>query len=135
MRGKRGVSYCKSMPVAVTPFSRLKSRSGGGKLDKVFKRFQRELFNTLLYELGLRVDREGRQRTAYSLRHTYISMRLMEGANIHQVANNCRTSVQMIEQFYAAHIKDRLDTSLINVQRPKALRKAKRGRKLVGDEG
>ena len=61
-----------------------------------------------------------------SLRHSYISMRLMEGANIHQIANNCRTSVQMIEQFYAAHIKDRLDASAINVMRPKAARKAAR---------
>lgn len=49
-------------------------------------------------------------------------MRLMEGANIHQIANNCRTSVQMIEQFYAAHIKDRLDASAINVQRPRDAR-------------
>jgi hypothetical protein len=53
-------------------------------------------------------------------------MRLMEGANIHQVANNCRTSVQMIEEFYAAHIRDRLDASSINVLRSRSVRKAAR---------
>jgi hypothetical protein len=52
-------------------------------------------------------------------------MRLMEGANIHQVANNCRTSVQMIEEFYAAHIKDRLDARAINVRRSRAPKKGK----------
>jgi len=149
VRGKTGVGYCKSMPGAVHPFRRLRDRRADEldrktkkhtprallPTDRVFRKFNRDLFNTILREEGLKHDRDGRVRTAYSLRHTYISMRLMEGANIHQVANNCRTSVQMIEQFYAAHIKDRLDTALINVQRPKALRKAKRGKKLVGDEG
>lgn len=56
----------------------------------------------------------------------------MEGANIHQIANNCRTSVQMIEEHYAAHIKDRIDASAINVMRPKAARTAaKKSRKNV----
>jgi hypothetical protein len=43
-------------------------------------------------------------------------MRLMEGADIYQIAKNCRTSVEMIEKFYAAHIKSRLDTAAINVR-------------------
>jgi integrase len=90
--------------------------------DLLFPEFSRDALNAILVEEGLKFDRDGRARTAYSLRHTYISMRLMEGANIHQIANNCRTSVQMIEQFYAAHIKDRLDASAINVQRPRDAR-------------
>jgi hypothetical protein len=44
-------------------------------------------------------------------------MRLMEGADIYQIAKNCRTSVEMIEKFYAAHIKDTLDAAAINVRR------------------
>lgn len=43
----------------------------------------------------------------------------MEGADIYQVAKNCRTSVEMIEKFYAAHIKNRLNTAAINVLRAK----------------
>jgi hypothetical protein len=56
-----------------------------------------------LEEEGLRCDREGRCRTAYSLRPTYNSLRLMEGADIDQIAKNCRASVEMIEKYYAAH--------------------------------
>jgi integrase len=93
---------------------------------RVFPSFSRDLFNAILKEEGLKEDRDGQKRTAYSLRHTYISMRLMEGANIHQIANNCRTSVQMIEEFYAAHIKDRLDASSINVMRSRPVREAAR---------
>ena len=43
----------------------------------------------------------------------------MEGAGIYQIAKNCRTSVEMIEKYYATHIKSWLDASVINVMRPK----------------
>ncbi|MCP6770047.1 hypothetical protein NL529_34880, partial [Klebsiella pneumoniae] len=66
----------------------------------------------------LKFDREGQRRTAYSLRHTYICLRLMEGADIYQIAKNCRTSVEMIEKFYASHIKNQLSAAAINVKRP-----------------
>lgn len=142
VRGKTGVGYCKTMPGAVFPFQRLLARRNEELRElrmtadeitkalpttKLFRKFNRDAFNNILREEGLKHDRDGRVRTAYSLRHTYISMRLMEGADIYQIANNCRTSVQMIEQFYAAHIKDRLDVRSINIQRPKAARKAAKG--------
>ena len=50
-------------------------------------------------------------------------MRLMEGADIYQVAKNCRTSVEMIEKFYASHIKNTLDASAINVRKKPKSRK------------
>jgi hypothetical protein len=53
-------------------------------------------------------------------------MRLMEGADIYQIAKNCRTSVEMIERFYAAHIKNALDAAAINVMRPRPSGKVKR---------
>jgi transposase len=43
----------------------------------------------------------------------------MEGADIYQIAKNCRTSVEMIEKYYASHIKDRLDAAAINIRKPK----------------
>ena len=51
----------------------------------------------------------------------------MEGADIYQIAKNCRTSVEMIEKFYAAHIKHMIDAAAINVRRPvqKAVAKPK----------
>jgi hypothetical protein len=44
----------------------------------------------------------------------------MEGADIYQIAKNCRTSVEMIEKFYAAHIKSTLDAAAINIRKPKS---------------
>jgi len=150
VRGKRGVGYCKSMPAAVTYFERLRDRkrtdppglagdteaieeakadasAGAAKTlrkpaptDRLFPLTHREIFNTVLDELGLKRDREGRARTAYSLRHTYICLRLMEGADIYQIAKNCRTSVEMIEKFYAAHIKNMIDAAAVNVRRERA---------------
>jgi integrase len=139
VRGKRGVGYCKSMPSAVRPYERLLSRPkyvkqgrARAKLppstvppelpkptDHVFPGNHIKMFNALMGRKELKLDRDGNRRTAYSLRHTYICMRLMEGADIYQIAKNCRTSVEMIEKFYAAHIKNRLDTAAINVLRAK----------------
>jgi integrase len=135
VRGKRGVGYCKSMPAAVLPFERLRDRlrpsdadgrrqrraSEGaqgepalerkpGPTERLFPHRHRELWNKVLDELGMKMDREGNARTAYSLRHTYISMRLMEGADMYQVAKNCRTSVEMIEKFYSTQIKHMIDS-------------------------
>lgn len=119
VRGKRGVGFCKSMNGAVLPFQRLKKRNNGQPTDRLFPKFQREIFNAVLDELKLKTDREGQSRTAYSLRHTYICLRLMEGADIYQIAKNCRTSVEMIENYYASHIKNTLDAAAINVRKPK----------------
>ena len=146
VRGKRGVGYCKSMPGAVRPFERLKNRprplrinepGRGGTNDKtrmpeptdlLFPKWPRELFNAVLDEEKLKTDREGQPRTAYSLRHTYICLRLMEGADIYQIAKNCRTSVEMIEKYYASHIKTNLDAAAINVMKSKPKRIPKTGR-------
>jgi integrase len=120
VRGKRGVGYCKSTAGAVLPFQRLKERRADAKeTDRTFRIPHRELLNTILEEEGLKFDRDGNRRTAYSLRHTYICLHLTEGADIYQIAKNCRTSVEMIEKFYAAHIKDRLDAATINVRKPR----------------
>jgi len=92
--------------------------------DKVFPGNHIKMFNNLLTRTNLKLDRDGKPRTAYSLRHTYICMRLMEGADIYQIAKNCRTSVEMIERFYAAHIKSTLDAAAINTLKPRTKPKA-----------
>jgi integrase len=143
VRGKRGVGYCKSMPAAVAYYQRLldretpesaKARKAAEKndiklepkypepTDHVFPGNHIKLFNGVLRRSNLKLDRDNNKRTAYSLRHTYICMRLMEGADIYQIAKNCRTSVEMIEKFYAAHIKNTLDAAAINVMRSSAAR-------------
>jgi integrase len=124
VRGKRGTGYCKSTTGAVVPFRRLKARDRKGVKPKpndlLFpNKGKRTMFNTILDELDLKLDREGNRRTAYSLRHTYICLRLMEGADIYQIAKNCRTSVEMIEKHYAIHLKNTLDASAINIRKSK----------------
>ena len=128
VRGKRGIGYCKSTAGAVRPYERLLQRAKPKKdehgnaqypqlADIVFPGSHVKMFQNLLEREGLRRDRDGKNRTSYSLRHTYICMRLMEGADIYQIAKNCRTSVEMIEKHYAAHLKNSLDASAINVRR------------------
>jgi len=121
VRGKRGVGFCKSMPGAILPFERVCKRKQLKPTDRIFGKSPRELMNTLLDELNLKFDRDGHIRTCYSLRHTYICLRLLEGADIYQVAKNCRTSVEMIEKFYGRHLKNNIDASAVNVRkaRPK----------------
>ena len=119
VRGKRGVGYCKSMIGAVLPFERLIKRNDPRPHDLVFPADHKKQFNNILEKEGLKFDRDGNRRTAYSLRHSYICFRLMDGADVYQVAKNCRTSVEMIEKHYASHIKNSLNASAINVRKPK----------------
>ena len=117
VRGKRGVGYCKSTANAVHPFERLLKRNLPKPDDPVFAGNHVIMFNKILDEEGLKFDREGNRRTAYSLRHTYICLRLMEGADIYQIAKNCRTSVEMIEKYYASHISTSISAAAVNVKR------------------
>ena len=52
-------------------------------------------FKAILDEQNLRFDPDGRPRTAYSLRHTYICLCLMDGAD-NQIAKYYRTSVERV---------------------------------------
>jgi len=119
VRGKRGVGFCKSMPGAIRPFERLIKRNDPQPSDLVFPKSFLSILNRVLEEEGLKFDRDENRRTAYSLRHSYICFRLMEGADIYQVAKNCRTSVEMIEKHYAAHIKTNINAAAVNVRRVK----------------
>jgi len=49
----------------------------------------------------------------------------MEGTYIYQIAKNCRTSVEMIETYYASHIKNSLNAAAINVRRKRKPKKPK----------
>ena len=155
VRGKRGVGHCKSMPGAVRVYKRLLDRAKpvhvesrrerqlrrkeGREVppppvpeypqltDRVFPGNHIKLFNNLLDRTKLKFDRDGKPRTGYSLRHTYICMRLMEGADIYQIAKNCRTSVEMIEKHYAIHLKNTLDAAAINVLKARPKRRGRTG--------
>ena len=61
------------------------------------------LFNEILKTADLKIAPHGEPRTLYSLRHTAIMFRLTMGDHIDllTLARNARTSVEMIERFYA----------------------------------
>lgn len=113
VHGKRGVGFCKSTTGAVFPFKRLLERNKPKPTDRIFPHNHTKQFNRILNLLDLKFDREGNRRSLYSLHHSHISFRLLEGADIYMIAKNCRTSVKMIEQHYATHIKNSIDARVI----------------------
>jgi integrase len=106
VRGKRGVGHCNSTSSAVRPYERLLARAlpglpqgkrarirrgetGTGPVQEDVKKYPQptdhvfpgnhiKLFNGVLTRTKLKLDRDGNRRTACSLRHSYICMRLME---------------------------------------------------------
>lgn len=63
----------------------------------------------------------GKERTLYSLRHTAITFRLLYGGNIDllTLARNARTSVEMVEKFYASNLTAEMNIGLLQGKRSK----------------
>ena len=83
-------------------------------------------FKWVIREAGLpTADDRGRLRTLYCLRHTAIMFRLLYGQGIDMLtlARNARTSVQMIERFYASSLDGEMNVAMIQSRRPGKLRK------------
>lgn len=89
--------------------------------DTALRRLQQQ-FNYLLEDLGYKKGALGEERTIYSLRHTCIMFRLLDGDNIDllTLARNARTSVDMIERFYASQL-----TGEMNIDSLQSVRKSK----------
>jgi len=64
-------------------------------------------FELILQRANLKYSDAGDVRTLYSLRHTSLMYRLMYGGEINplKLANNARTSVEMLERFYLAQLE------------------------------
>jgi integrase len=77
------------------------------------------LFNWILNSLGIKAGPHGADRSFYSLRHTAITFRLIFGGNIDllTLARNARTSVEMIEKFYASTLSAEMNISLLHSKR------------------
>ena len=52
-------------------------------------------------ELDFETGADGRRRSLYSLRHTYATFALRDGRDIHKLALQMGTSVEMLKQFYS----------------------------------
>lgn len=57
-------------------------------------------FKSVLKSIGLRTDDQGNPFTLYSLRHTYATMRIVNGVPHYFIASNMGTSVEMLMKFY-----------------------------------
>ncbi len=79
----------------VTPDSVVFCHPDGSEVGSFKKSFQ-----SLLKGCGVEKDSFGRNRTIYSLRHTYATFRLHEGVNHYVLSRNMGTSVKMLEDYY-----------------------------------
>lgn len=79
------------------------------------------LFSRILNECGLYHASDGQKRSLYSLRHTAITFRLVygQGIDLLTLARNARTSVEMIEKFYASNLKAEMNIDLLQSKRTK----------------
>jgi len=77
-------------------------------------------FKWVMREAGVAsADVLGRDRTLYCLRHTSIMFRLLYGQGIDMLtlARNARTSVQMIERFYASALDGEMNVAMLQSRR------------------
>lgn len=89
-------------------------------------------FNKILDATGLKTGELGQARSLYSLRHTAIMFRLLYGKGIDllTLARNARTSVQMIEEFYASNLTAEMNIGLLQSKRRQTM---KQGELALGD--
>lgn len=110
--------------------ARARSQGMGGPEDYVFLPAERDRtyalavlgfwFKWVIREAGLAThDTWGRPRTLYCLRHTAIMFRLLYGQGIDMLtlARNARTSVQMIERFYASALDGEMNVGMLQSRR------------------
>jgi integrase len=109
IKGKRGGGICRTWYGAYDVFMRLLKRRGltdswQDSEEKLFLAHHRDMFAKMLDRLNLRKGHDGVRRDFVCLRHTYICYRLMDHANINHIADNCRTSPDVIRDHYAARL-------------------------------
>lgn len=90
-------------------------------------------FDVLLAQSGLKVSIDNDVRTLYSMRHTSLMYRLKYGAEINplKLANNARTSVEMLERFYLAQLESSEYTKDLHAKKSAPKREIKKESKLV----
>ncbi len=93
-----------SKPLRVTEGDYLFTNTEGGPLDQ--DQWRKDYWYKSLRALSIR------ERKFYATRHTYISVALSAGVNIKWLAEQCGTSVAMIEKHYGRYIRDDGDAPL-----------------------
>ena len=73
-------------------------------------------FKTLLDSIDLRFDDEGNPFTLYSLRHTYATLRIINGVAHYFIASNMGTSVEMLMNFYGHLVNESVADEITKVR-------------------
>ncbi len=81
------------------------------------------LFHWVLEVEGIEKGPLGQDRTLYCLRHTAITLRLLYGQGIDMLtlARNARTSVNMVERFYASVLNGEMNVGLLQSRRARPM--------------
>ena len=76
-------------------------------------------FRRVLEETGLRYGTQGQKRTLYSLRHSAITFRLLygQGIDLLTLARNARTSLEMVDKFYASELRAEMNVGMLHSRR------------------
>jgi hypothetical protein len=76
-------------------------------------------FGKILDLTGLRLGLRGQRRTLYSLRHSAITFRLLygEGIDLLTLARNARTSLEMVDRFYASELSAEMNVAMLHSRR------------------
>ena len=118
LTGKTGYRKSASLQAAVGIFKKQKELHPDRKdTDYVFMpeyanrttavNTYRRIFNHFLMETGLKKDKDGNDRSPYSLRHYALQTRLVKSdgkVNIYWLAENAGTSVEQLERFYLKNL-------------------------------
>ncbi len=77
------------------------------------------MFKRVVETAGLRHGTQGQRRTLYSLRHSAITFRLLYGHGIDllTLARNARTSLEMIDKFYASELRAEMNVGMLHSRR------------------
>ena len=118
LTGKTGYRKSASLEAAVDIFEKQKESHPNSKpTDYLFMpeypnrttatNTYRRIFNHFLEEAGLKKDKDGNDRSPYSLRHYALQTRLVKSdgkVNIYWLAENAGTSVDQLERFYLKNL-------------------------------
>lgn len=76
-------------------------------------------FRQILIKSQLRYGNQQQRRTLYSLRHSAITFRLLYGKGIDllTLARNARTSLEMIDKFYASELRAEMNVGMLHSKR------------------
>lgn len=116
--GKTGPREVIALPIVAIALEEIRSHSPSCKLDDpVFQGYKTVYgymgyLTSALNDLELTKDQFGQKLSLYSLRHYYITQRLLNGTDIHLLAKNAGTSVGQIEAHYS-HVVPRMNIGIL----------------------